>query len=462
MNVLMYHHQVKKEKNAPLENVASMTLYEYNNLIHFISEFKFHYKIFGGKKMISIWHGFTINLKNGDFQVSYQLVNENPETAKLLKSKNNRTNNKFDALLNLTELGFYKGERRHNYWGVRYKRACDKIMDIISDKIIPLVEGDFYQNKNYQDKPVLNSFYDLIVDFHLDKKKIKAHDSIYFSIRNDYPKTKWLKQNDYKFLPAVLDMYGIKSKYLIGEINKESTKEINIRTLSYICKLFGEGYVDYLKQFNWKYHSQFSMPNKRYHTLLNDTEKRFMVSLFKNWEKDDLKSDSIVSGINELLSMREYLNGKFDDLKFKAKDDHTFEMLYKKWEGFKNHIKKGYRLRVVLNDDFVRKVEEDICVDEKLFNVRILKTEQDFVIEGYNMKNCMGKQFNTAQFYIYISMSHKGKTINLQYRRGALSQSYGKANTPVDKMFNNSIEKLNKKMSEHPNIEIKKEKFDFI
>lgn len=439
-----------------------MTLYEYNNLIHFTSEFKFYYKIFGGKKMISIWHGFTINLKNGDFQISYQLENKNPETAKLLKSKNNKTNNKFDNLFNLTENGFYKGERRHNYWGVRYKRACDKIIDIIFAKITPLIEGRFYQNKNYQDKSILNPFYDLIVDFHLDKKKIKAHDSVYFYIRNDYPKTKWLKQNDNKFLPAVLDMYGIKCKYLISEINKETTKQINIRTLSYICKLFGVGYVDYLKQFDWKRHSEFSTPNKKYHTLFNDTEKKFVVSLFKNWEKDDLKSDSIVSSINGLLSMREYLNGKFDDLKFRAKDDRTFEMLYKKWEGFKNHIKKGYRLRVVLDDDFVKKVEGDICVDEKLFNVRILKTEQDFVIEGYNMKNCMGRQFNTAQFYIYISMSYRGKTINLQYRRGVLSQSFGKANTIVDKTFKNSVEILNKKMSEHPDIEIKKEKFDFI
>lgn len=462
MDVLMHYHQVKKERKSNLENTTSLTLYQYSNLIHFTSEFKFDYKRFGTKKMIQIYHGFSINLVNGDFQIQYQLFNQNPQTEGLLKNKNTRTKNKFDNLLYLTESGLYKGERRHNYWGVRYRRACEKITEEIINKIKPLLESDYYKVKNYADKPMLNPLYDLIVDFHLDKKKIKGHDSIYSSIQNDYPKTKWLKLNDYKFLPAVLDSYGIKSKYLVGEINKATTKDINIRTLSYICKLFGEGYIDYLKQFNWIYHSQFKPPNKRYHTMLNDTEKKFLVSLFKNWEKEELKSDSLVASLNDLLSIREQLTGKFNDLKFKAKDDHTFEMLFKKWEGFKNHIKKGYRVRIVLPDEFVSKVEKDIIIEEKLFSVKILKTEQDFVVEGYNMKNCMGKQFNTAQFYIYISMSHKGKTINLQYRRGVLSQSYGRANTSVDPLFNDSIEKLNKRMLEYPTLEIKKEKFDFI
>jgi len=136
--------------------------------------------------------------------------------------------------------------------------------------------------------------------------------------------------------------------------------------------------------------------------------------------------------------------------------------MFKKWESLKNYFKKGYRVRVSHSGDFVKQIEEPIIIDDEKFEIRILKTEDDFITEGYNMKNCMSKQFVTALSYVYLSMTHNKKTINLQYRKGKLSQSYGKANTPVDKLFNKSIEILNKRMENFQNLEIKKEKFDFI
>jgi hypothetical protein len=61
-----------------------------------------------------------------------------------------------------------------------------------------------------------------------------------------------------------------------------------------------------------------------------------------------------------------------------------------------------------------------------------------------------------------VSLIHKRKRINLQYRKGCLIQSYGKANTPVDKLFDESVKVLNKRMSEYPDIQWVKEKYDFI
>ena len=59
-------------------------------------------------------------------------------------------------------------------------------------------------------------------------------------------------------------------------------------------------------------------------------------------------------------------------------------------------------------------------------------------------------------------MTNKRKRINLQYRKGALSQHYGSANTPVDSLFNDSIQILNKKMLQYSELQLKKEKFDLI
>ena len=462
MDLLVNHRQVKKERKTNLEYVCEMRLYETSEDIHFYSEFSFDYKRFGKLKKILISHGFSLKLKNGNFNIVYQLVNESLGE-EMIKNKSKRGDNRFDYLLDLTENGCLKGEKRTNYWGVKYKRACDDVVRYLVSRLTPLIESEHLKDKDYINKTNLNSFYDLIVDFHLDKKKIKGHDGVYYSLLHDYPKTKWLKENEYKFIPAVLDSYGIKTKYLIGEINKAQDKDVNIRTLSYICRLFGDNYIDYLKQINWMEHCcGINVSNNRYHTLKNESEKKSLVSLFNNWEKSGLQSNSLVHSLNEVLTIRDFLLNKNMEVKFNAKDDDSFELMFKKWESLKNYFKKGYRVRVSHSGDFVKQIEEPIIIDDEKFEIRILKTEDDFITEGYNMKNCMSKQFVTALSYVYLSMTHNKKTINLQYRKGKLSQSYGKANTPVDKLFNKSIEILNKRMENFQNLEIKKEKFDFI
>ena len=122
-------------------------------------------------------------------------------------------------LLELTENGFIRGEKRIGYWGVKYHRTQDVICKTMVNILKPKFTSPFLKDKEY-DKPSLNRMYDMLVDFHLDRKNIKSHDGIYYDIQNDYPKKKWLIKNDYKFLPAVLDSYGIKSRYLIGELNR--------------------------------------------------------------------------------------------------------------------------------------------------------------------------------------------------------------------------------------------------
>jgi hypothetical protein len=466
MDLLFNHSQNKKErgvidKQGGLTSNCQLMLYQYDNLIQYIAEFSFDYNRYGTRRKMVVSHGLTINLKNGDVTTNYQLSNDGIDDNRTTKGRIKRQTNNFSALFDFTESGFFKGERRQNYWGVKYTRACDSIIKILLSKITPTFQSEYYKIKLYEHKPHVNPLFDLLVDFHLDRKKIRAHDDVYHSIQYDYPKPKWLKLNDYKYLPAILDSYGIKSKYLIGEINK-SEHYINIRTISYVCGLFGENYIDYLKQIKWIDYCTVTVPNKRYHTLKNESEKRFMVKLFNNWEKDGIQNDSLVFSLNELLSIRESLLNNNLDLKFKANDDNSFEILLKQWEGYKNHFKKGYRIRYALPDDFISHIEEDIVVDGETFNVTILKTEDEFSLEGYKMKNCMGKQFTNGLLYVYIAMTHKRKRINLQYRKGCLSQQYGKANTSVDVLFNKSIQILNKKMLEYSGLQLRKEKFDFI
>jgi hypothetical protein len=463
MDLLFNYHQDKKHKDTKTRSYCNLKLYKFNNLIHYLAEFSFTYHRYDKEKTMSINHGLTIDLKNGDITSLYQIINKTPSSVGTFGlSKNTRIKNKFDKIMEMTDNGFYHGEKRKNFWGVKHDKSLNKIFDIILKNISPEIKSEFLKGKDYTNKPVINPLFDLLVDFHLDKKKIKSHDSVYFSIQHEYPKIKWLKLNEYNFLPSVLDSYGIKTKYLIGEINKHETNDINIRSVNYLCKLFGENYIDYLKQINWIAHCCIPPLNRKHHELKNESEKRFMVKLINNWEKDNIQNNHLIEMVNELLSIREFLETKNINLKFNAKNDAEFELIYKQWENMKSHFKKGYRIRYLMSSDFVSEIEKDIMVGENIFKPTILKTEEDYTLEGFIMKNCMGKQFINGLVHIYITLSHKKKRINLQYRKGVLLQKYGKANTPVEIIFNEPIQVLNKRMLGYSDTQWVREKYDFI
>jgi hypothetical protein len=166
--------------------------------------------------------------------------------------------------------------------------------------------------------------------------------------------------------------------------------------------------------------------------------------------------------VNKLLSIRELLEVRGVDLKFKAKNDNEFDNLLEMWSGIKYHFARGYKVRYDLPKDFIEEIEEEIVLNDEVFKPTVLVTEEDFRIEGFNMKNCMSKQFLHGSIYIYVALQHKRKRINLQYRKGALVQSYGKANTPTLEIFNDAITILSQRFKKYTYLEWKKEKYDFL
>lgn len=462
MDLLLTHNQKKVDSKSGSVSICDLKLYSDNNSIEYVGTFDFDYQRYGSKRQVTFIHSFTLNILTGDIIVNYKLINNNLTKEQQFKTSTQSKKNSFKMLSELSENGFYRGEKRLKYWGVKYERVIESINSIIFDKISPHFKGDFIKTKNYENKYVINPLYDMIVDYHLDCNEIKQHDGVYEDIKYEYPKKKWLLKNDNKFLPSILDSYGIKSKYLIGELNNRSDKPIHIASLNYLCKLFGDNYLDYLKQFVWDLHCFDIVPNRKIHRLKNDAEKKSMINLINRWEKDSLRSDSLIYNLNKLFTIREVLEQRGLELKFKAKDDNEFENLLETWIGIKMYHSRGYKLKYTYPEDFVSVIETEIDIDGEIYTPKILLTEEDFRLEGYIMKNCMSKQFTNGNLYVYVSLTHKRKRINLQYRKGNLVQQYGKANTPVTDMFNLAVETLTNRFKSHPNIEWKKEKYEFL
>jgi hypothetical protein len=462
MDLLLIHNQKKVDNKSGSTSICDLKLYSDDNNIEFVGTFYFDYQRYAMKKQVTFTHTFNLNISSGDITVGYKLNNNNLTNDKLFKTSSLSKKNSFKLLSELSDNGYYRGEKRLKFWGVKYERAIDSITLIIYKKIEPHFKSDFIKSKNYENKSVINPLYDMLVDYHLDVKDIKSHDGVYEDIKYEYPKKKWLLKNDNKFLPSVLDSYGIKSKYIIGELNTHIGKPINISSLNYLCKLFGDNYLEYLKQITWSLHCYDVAPNKKTHKLKDDSEKKSMIKLINKWERDTLRSDSLIYNLNRLFTIRELLESRNIELKFRAKDDHDFENMLESWSNIKQHLARGYKLKYEFPEDFVTIIETDIDVEGETYTPKILLTEEDFRIEGHTMKNCMSKQFTNGNLYIYVALTHKRKRINLQYRKGNLIQQYGKANTQVIGTFKSAVETLTNRFKSHPSIEWKKEKYDFL
>jgi hypothetical protein len=461
-SMVFYKQEKKNRKTIASTSNCQIELLKDDKNIYYNSKFNFQYQRYGQPRNITYTYNMVLNIKTGDIQTLYQLDPNESSNVKIHRPTFKNKKNNFEQILNFTEDGMINGEKRKGFWGVKYDRVIDKIYNLFDDILRTNFKSEFYKNKQYDVKYSQNPIYDLIVDFHLDKKGIKGHDKIYEDIIDDYPKTKWLKKNDYKFLPAVLDSYGIKSKYFISELNN-CTDVIYIRSLNYLCKLFGDNYLDYIKKVKWKSHCYTLPYNNRIETLKNDSEKKCMVSLINSWEKNLIRSESVIYSVKRMLTNRKFIESKgIDELKFNCKTYLSYEFLSDSWQGIKNYMNRGYKLKYEMPDDFIKIVETPIVIDNQTFIPKILKTEDEFRVEGFKMKNCMSQQFINGAIYIYLSLQCGRKKINVQYRRGQLSQMYGKANTPVPEMFLKAVDVLSNIFVKHPNIEWKRVKYDII
>jgi hypothetical protein len=459
MEILHFYEQEKYEKNKPLRSDTKLKLVGDDDFLMFISEFYVEYTRLGRMNYLTYEHGLTINKKTGDFSVAYRLINKKENTYKLHQNIAKVKKNNFEMLIELTQRGFYAGEKRYNFWGVKYKRALSQFYKLIVKELDIDLTG-----KDYEKDQSINPLYDMLVDYHLNKKGIKGHDNVYWHICEAYPKKKWLKLNDNKFLPAVLDQYGIKTKYMVGALSvREGKSKINLKSLRFLCSLFGENYVDYFREFEWQSICMEYIKSNKLFVCENDPEKKAIAKSLKTYsEIDAYVHDGILNTIFDLYTLKSFLKDNGLIVKLKSNSSHQLITLKDTWDLYKKHFKLGYKLRYTIPQEMIDDLEREIVIDGDVFRPMLILSEDQFKLEGMIMKNCMAKQFNVGQLYIHIAMSFNKKRINLQYRKGLLNQHKGKANTNVSKEFNEAIDVLSSRMLKYAAIAPEKEKYDII
>ncbi len=270
--------------------------------------------------------------------------------------------------------------------------------------------------------------------------------------------------------PDEIRQYGIKNRQFVSWLNNDKEgMPIIIKTLNYYCKLFGDNYIDYMNKIDWHLHCYKSPPTRRVHPLKNETEKRNIVKLIQNWEKEglrlnsDLSSDgTLIMSLYRLFELRNKIEKKGIELKFTATCDSELDSLFEKWESLRKYLQKGYRVKYQFPQEFIDHIEQPIKIGDVIYQPLVLSKEEDFKVEGHIMKNCMGNQFVHGVASIYISLRKGKRWVDVQYRKGMKTMCYGKANSPMPSDFKNAIDTLNKRMKKFNKVKWEKVKYDLI
>lgn len=470
MDLIFTHKQEKTRRKGTTQEDCLIELFDRGSTLLLRTMYTFTYLKYEGNgqrptRFVEVSYTFSIEKSNGNFMITNHILTEGTGVpTDQLKPK--RFKNKFDRLAEFTSHGLYSGGKKNSegQWGVAYNKKVESVVKIMTEILQPNIKNQFLKNKGYE-KVEIDPLYDFIVDYFCDKKKIKGHDLIYTHIQEGIPKPTFLKNNDGKFVPAILEEYGIKTNNFIGSLNEIGGTQINIRSLRYISKLFGDNYIDYMNKIDWEYHCFKSPPTNRLHELKTEREKKCMVELFKSWGSttdEILNFDSLLLSVYHLLELRNKLEDKGVDLKFDSKTSEELESLREEWESLKKYFSRGFKLRYVFPEEFIQFIESDIQIGNVTYQPIILKTEEEFKVEGHIMKNCMANQFSHGVISIYVSLRKGKKWVDVQYRKGEKKMCFGKANSPIPDDFKMAVNVLDKRFSKIKGVSWIKEKYDLI
>jgi hypothetical protein len=313
MERIFNHTQLRKTDKGKCYEKCDISIYYADDTLMMESEYTFTYRRpndndlneFTLSREVETVRKFNLDLKTSNFTV-YNHTHTKGFFGDLKSAKPKTNKNRFDLLAEMTSFGFYKGGKEKG-WGVRFNRKIEEAWSIMSEIIQPRIKNDYLKTKGYN-KVEVDPMFDMVVDFHLDCKNIKGHDLVYLDIQNDYPKQKFLKVNDRKFIPSVLDGYNIKTRQYVSTLtNNDEGMPIIIKTLNYFSKLYGENYIDYMNKVDWHLHCYRVPPTNKTHPLKNEREKKNMLKTMINWERDGLNTDSLVHSLYDLLNLREMI-----------------------------------------------------------------------------------------------------------------------------------------------------------
>ena len=327
-----------------------------------------------------------------------------------------------------------------------------------------------------------NKFVSDMLDFFILKKQIKVpNGDVSYWMTCFYPTEKYLKKNDRKLIASILDMLGIKSKFLIKIIHENL--KIDLGSLFKLCSYFGDEASKYMSNVDGDIFKLCERKND-YTFSYNESNKNSLIfdGLSKNYELTNSEKENLVKIYNSYKNDKYSLNS-FDYNNLRVFDDHfdmikkirqydpSIEMRAKTFQDFTiehrelaktiSAIKKGWVIEYKYKDVTINSIEEPIesfyFIDEEekeassiILYPHILKREEEYIEEGNFMHHCVATYADRDKSII-ISIRYKDQnnrvTCEFNIQSGECIQHRHFCNGVPPKEFEYAINVLKERVS---------------
>lgn len=413
----------------------------------------------------------TINLKTGNFITLEKSVGRNGTAQKFrcngfmnLHNMVNVKNSIFDMNHLSNDSKLYT-KYKEIFDDLEFTTKIQEILGINSTVNYSLNKGQFV--------------YDIIGVF-IKKKQIKVPNGDFtYWLTCFYPTEKYLKKNGRKLIAAILDMLGVKSKFLIKIVHENP--DVELASLFKLCSYFGDDASKYMSNVNSdifklcsrKSNVPFSyneanknsvLYEKRHNNfILNNTEKENLIKIYNSYENNDYQDSFSFNNLrqfddhfNMISKLREY----DPNIQMNARNFKEFREEHRELSKMISAIRKGWVIEYEYSEHTIRNIEEKIesffFIDDEeqqassvILYPHILKREEEYIEEGSFMHHCVASYAN-HDHSIIVSIRNENQsnrvTCEFNIQTGECIQHRHFCNGKPPKEFEYAIEKLKERV----------------
>ena len=246
------------------------------------------------------------------------------------------------------------------------------------------------------------------LDWFVKERKIKVPNDYYNYMFNHYPGIRKLKKYKNNLGRAILDNMELKGKYYIKLINTHGG--YNLTDLITLKKILGPKFVkliplSFLKLTNYQKDSkeniiQFNPDHPFGWNLklsLHKTEKLNLLKLLKDVANTPQYAVTFLRQLE-------------DHLRIRSKNLEHFNMTHTEWSNLIHIYQRNIETHYLYSSKFLKELEEPIIINNKEYEVKVLKNDKDYFEEGQIQHHCV-RSYLDRYDSIIVSVRNKSDVL---------------------------------------------------
>ena len=317
------------------------------------------------------------------------------------------------------------------------------------------------------------SLYRIAVENLVKNKNIKVPDNYGFLLANFYPTQKFLKKNENKLVQSCLDMMGIKTPITTKILHQN---QFNIMYLVRFRELFGEGYERYVGSIRWdlidkhfddqikkginslipldfhginKYSISVNTEKPSFNTK---KEKSNLLKIINDYLVNRTpKSGDVIKDLHDHKKMIDTIGKDGEHLTLNATTFRGFIREHAEYSRIERKLTRLYEIIRVYDEEFISKIDGVYFDGDRSFDIKILKNQFEFDMEGETMNHCVAGYIKKPNSLIISVKEREGDgcvTIEYSVFNGVELQCRSEYNKPPEDYMGKVLRHVSSLVSE--------------